>query len=281
MSIDWAAVQNALYDWVVAATGLPDDGQTVYWGQQQPGARHPEPAVEMRLYTIDDVGRTWLDTYANYYSFPAKTVTLVDPSLDQLTVTAHGFNTGDGPIRVVSDGTQPGNVGASTDYWIIKVDANTVALATTFALAMAGTRLDIQSAGTGNITVNSTAKTLQAGKEIMYYARGLVKLRLSLTCWTSAGVGPDMATSILRRIASKRSLPSIAGILDNAGIGLTSMEHVHAAHGIKDAVLFEPRATMEIYLDVPSEETETGTIIETVDVQDQITGNTKHLGPVD
>jgi hypothetical protein len=172
-------------------------------------------------------------------------------------------------------------VGATTDYWIIFVDANTVALATSFARAKAGTRLDITSTGTGTIAINSTGKTLKAGQEITYYSRGLVRLRLMLTCWTSPGVGLNTASMILRRIAAKRELPSIAGILDTAGIGLNSMEHVHAVHGLKDAVLFEPRATMDIYLNVPSEETEGGTIIETVDVTDQITGNTKHLGPVD
>lgn len=280
MSLNFTNIQNALYDFVVACTGLPDDNQSVYWGQQQPAARHPEPAVEMRLYTIDDVGKTWLDNYANYYSFTPKTITAIDTTLNQFTVTAHGQSTGTGPVHVVSDGTQPGNVGGTTAYWLIVVDANTLAIATSFALAMAGTRVDIQSAGTGNITVNTTGTTLQAGKEIMYYARGLVKLRLTLTCWASVGVGADMATSILRRVASKRSLPSIHAILDNAGIGLTSIEHVHSAHGYKDAVLFEPRATMEVYLDVVSEETETGTIIETTDVQDLITGVTKHLGPV-
>lgn len=281
MSVDWDAFQNAIYDWVVASTGLPDDNQSVYWGQQQPGARHPAPAVEMRFYTLDDVGRTWLDHGVNNYTFTAKPISSVNPGSDQLTPIAHGFTTGDGPIRVISDDTQPGNVGATTDYWVIVVDADNITLATSFALAKAGTRIDITSTGSGNITINSTASTLKAGQEIIYYSRGLMRVRLMLTCWTAPGVSLNAATAVLRRIAAKRDLPSVSGILSNAGIGLTSMEHVHAAHGLKDAVLFEPRATMDIYLNVPSEETETGTIIETLDVQDQITGNTKHLGPVD
>lgn len=74
-------------------------------------------------------------------------------STDALTATAHGLLTGDGPVAVRTiGGTLPGATPAldpDADYWAIRVDADTLKIATSQALALAGTAIDLTSDSTG------------------------------------------------------------------------------------------------------------------------------------
>lgn len=71
---------------------------------------------------------------------------------NQLTITAHGLNTGDGPATpYTAAGTLPAPLVALTDYWIIRDDANNVRLATSQANAIAGTAVDLTTAGSGTL----------------------------------------------------------------------------------------------------------------------------------
>lgn len=75
----------------------------------------------------------------------------IDTDEDTLTLTGHGAVTGYGPVRFTLQGDAsvlPGGLAASTDYWLIVVDANTVQVASSFANALAGTAIDITSTGT-------------------------------------------------------------------------------------------------------------------------------------
>jgi hypothetical protein len=76
------------------------------------------------------------------------------------TSAAHGLQTGDGPFQVSnSGGALPTGLTAVTDYWIIRIDANTFYLATSLANALAGTHLSISTDGTGTQTLADTAST--------------------------------------------------------------------------------------------------------------------------
>lgn len=76
------------------------------------------------------------------------------------TAVAHGLLTGDGPLQVSnSGGGLPTGLTAATNYWVIKIDADTFYLATSLALAMAGTNLAITGDGTGTQTISDTAST--------------------------------------------------------------------------------------------------------------------------
>lgn len=69
----------------------------------------------------------------------------VTPAADTITITGHGFFTG---LKAALTGTNlPGGLSA-TNYWIIVVDANTIKVATSLANALAGTAVDITTAGT-------------------------------------------------------------------------------------------------------------------------------------
>ena len=73
----------------------------------------------------------------------------VDASANTITCEDHRFSTGDGPLRVYTVDTIAPGLSATTNYWAIRVDANTVKLATSEANALAGTAVDITDAGSG------------------------------------------------------------------------------------------------------------------------------------
>lgn len=63
------------------------------------------------------------------------------------TITSHGYYTGR-KVAATSSGTLPAGLSA-TDYYIIRVDADTIKFATSFANAAAGTAVDITAAAGG------------------------------------------------------------------------------------------------------------------------------------
>jgi len=75
---------------------------------------------------------------------------------DEITETAHGYETGEGPIRLTnSGGALPAGLAVDTNYRIIRVDADTLKFATSRANALAGTDVDITAAaGGGTHTVD-------------------------------------------------------------------------------------------------------------------------------
>jgi len=81
----------------------------------------------------------------------------VDTTLDQVAFAEHDLATADGPMRIYALGsgsTVPAGLTARTvDYWVIRADADTVALASSEAGALAGTRINLTSQGAGTIAV--------------------------------------------------------------------------------------------------------------------------------
>lgn len=78
----------------------------------------------------------------------------IDAGTEVFTENSHGLQTGDGPFQFTTSNTLPSGLALATDYYIIRVDANTLKLATSRANALAGTNLLIASTGTGNQTMS-------------------------------------------------------------------------------------------------------------------------------
>jgi fluoride ion exporter CrcB/FEX len=79
---------------------------------------------------------------------------------DTLTAVAHGLQTGDGPVQVANTGGGlPAGLAAATNYWVIRLTADTFKLATSFANAIAGTPINITTDGTGTQTLSDTVAT--------------------------------------------------------------------------------------------------------------------------
>ncbi len=73
------------------------------------------------------------------------------------TMATHGFLTGLKVTLTTTAADLPDPLLTGTDYFVIKLSANTFSLATTLLLAQAGTAVDITDAGTGTHTITPTA----------------------------------------------------------------------------------------------------------------------------
>lgn len=79
---------------------------------------------------------------------------------DTITITGHALETGDGPVRLTNaGGAVPAGLALATDYWVIKITANTIKLATTLATALAGTPINLTGDGTGTTTLSDVSGT--------------------------------------------------------------------------------------------------------------------------
>lgn len=70
--------------------------------------------------------------------------------------TAHGLTTGL-KVQATTAGTLATPLALATDYYVIRVDANYFALATSFANAVAGTRIAITNVGVTSTTLTAVA----------------------------------------------------------------------------------------------------------------------------
>lgn len=120
--------------------------------------RTPTGTMAKGVYTSGPAAHTIVDDV----------VEAVDATADTLTLTAHGLATGDGPVRFTTAGigsVLPGGIALLTDYWIVKVDANKIALATSLEIAMSQPVtvdvVDITDAGVGTHTLADTADTMR------------------------------------------------------------------------------------------------------------------------
>jgi plastocyanin len=80
---------------------------------------------------------------------PSVTLKGFDHATGTVTVPAHGRDTGSGPVTLTTTGTLPAGLTPATSYWLIRVDADTLRLATSKADATAGTAVTFTDNGTG------------------------------------------------------------------------------------------------------------------------------------
>jgi hypothetical protein len=259
----WTAVEDAIHAWVVAGSGLP--AASVLWENQ--GAPRPAGAfVSMRLSSIEARGHDWLQVENNPLVIP-NTRVVIDPDDDTMTAVAHGLLTGDGPIQLSSTST-PGGTAIATDYWLVRVDADTLKLAASFLDAMAASpvTIDITSAGS-NVDIIDTDATARAGAEIVHRVRGPRTAILNLQAFgglDGTGHGAASPLAMLTGVQSAYMLPAVRAGLIAAGIGVGSREPARSVDGILAATTSEARATSMIRLHLASELNEVGTFIERV-----------------
>lgn len=267
---DRVAFQTTVAQWVLLGTGLPVG--KVYWSSQSDAPRPTEPAVAMKLMSENDASLPWQDSQTNYLTFTDIVVSSITGSVFT-TGTAHGLQTGDGPVNYVAT-TYPGGLAASTSYWVVVLSPTTFSLAAGFQAAMmrAPVTITITSVGTGTQTLVATGVTLRAGQEVVYYSRSNDRLILTLECFAVNGVSQDAAMNYLRRLISRSALPSMQAILSNGNVGLNQFDRVRFVKGVRDAVILEPRASLDVRLNVASEASEFGSTIDLVQLTNQLTG---------
>jgi hypothetical protein len=262
--MDWGAARDAIASWVRTASGL-----VVHWAER--GPRPPAPYVSMRVTGTRSPGDDWTDQEANYQVLADDVVESVDAAANTLTLTAHAYLTGDGPLRLTTSGTLPGGLALLTDYWAVKVDADKVKLATSFQRAAATVPIvvDVTSAGTGTHTILDTTTTQRAGQEMQKFARGHRSAQLQLQCFADPSLtAADSAAPyvVLERVKLRSTLPSVLNALDAGGISLGEFGEVLVIDGSLGDSLFEPRAVLEVPLLFADEVSEFGSFVEFAEV---------------
>jgi len=102
--------------------------------------------------------RSYQDPIALFLSTKLLQAAFTAAATDIVTCTAHGFVTGD-KIRVTTSGgiDLPAGLATGTDYYIVKIDADTFYLSSTLSDSPTH-RVDITDAGTGTHTLHLKSK---------------------------------------------------------------------------------------------------------------------------
>src|SRR5262249_16184385 len=103
-------------------------------------------ALDNAQQPVRAVYRVMCSTAAWIAQGPAATTFTAVAATDVCTATSpalHRMATGDGPLQATSTGTLPAGLATSTNYWAIALGPSAFQLASSRALALAGTPVDI------------------------------------------------------------------------------------------------------------------------------------------
>ena len=109
------------------------------------------PCADPVVFAQDGIGAA---TAFSGVQSTAGVTTGINLTTNIVTSVAHGYVTGT-KFALTTAGVLPTGVTA-TNYWLIKVDADSFAFASSLALASAGTKIDLTADGTGTHTITAT-----------------------------------------------------------------------------------------------------------------------------
>ncbi len=113
----------------------------------------------------------------------------VNTSNEQITATSHGRSTGDVVLYKNGGGTTLAGLTDATNYYVIKVDANTIKLATSSANATAGTAINLTGTGNNAQTLIYGSYSIN-GAAAAHYVNGI--FRFEYPAWDDRDVGDDI-----------------------------------------------------------------------------------------
>lgn len=116
------------------------------------------------------------------------------------------------------------------------------------------------------------------GREIQIRHLGYRPATVSLRCFADpTGAGSPMA--YLRRLVDRASFGSQLELLRDAGIGLLRFDPINDFSGPLGVTKFEPRAQVQMFINLASEEIEFTTYIGSVELVNAINNTTQIVGP--
>ena len=105
------------------------------------------------------------------------------------------------------------------------------------------------------------------GAEILHTVRAQIVGSLEAQCFAGDATGAGSAVALLERVRERLRFPSVADPLVAAGVAVLDRGPVQQiGGGVLNSAVFEPRAVLVLRFSAASEVTETGTFIETVEV---------------
>lgn len=178
----------------------------------------PAPAADVVTNTNNNTGAVTDASNVNVGGTFAVSVTTqgvtteVDQVNDSVTIPSHSLVTGL-KGQLTTTGTLPAGLAAATDYFIIKIDANTVKFASSLDNAKAGTAIDITSDGSGVHTF--TSSTLSATLKLQSSVDGKTWFDLSGKSVTITASGSSLFTFVdFAEPQLRTSLAQTGGLLD-------------------------------------------------------------------
>lgn len=153
----------------------------------------------------------------------------IDTTLDAYVFpSAHGWVTGDGPVRATTGTTLPTGITADTDYYIVRISDTAVKLSDTEAHALAGTNIvDITAIGAGTQTltrsdVDVAEDGLKVASHGMQTGDGPVRFTTSSALPTGISAGTDYY--IIRLDANHFSIAtSYANAIAGTDVNITAI----------------------------------------------------------
>ena len=116
----------------------------------------------------------------------------VNTSNERITITTHRLSTGDRLLYDNGGGTTLAGLSDDTVYYVIKVDDNTISLATNAANATAGTAINLTGTGNNAQTLTHGYFAINGGSNA-YYSNGA--FRFDYPDWGKRDVGDDITNA--------------------------------------------------------------------------------------
>lgn len=126
-------------------------------------------------------------------------------------------------------------------------------------------RLSLEQTGQDWVDVEDNP-TPTPGAEILQTVRGVRRLTLGIQAFPGTPTGVGSAASLLEKVMIGAKLPSRREALNAAGVGILNFGPIQTLNFTINQVDFEPRASMEVFIQSVSTLTETATFIETVEI---------------
>lgn len=123
--------------------------------------------------------------YVNYYSADIASGS-VDAGTDVWGAPAHKFQVGDA-VQLTTTGTLPTGVTTATTYYVIDFSVSSIQLASSYENALAGTQINITTAGSGTHTVQSIVDTSHEPEVVQAFNQVyIMRYKNRPLCWDGA-----------------------------------------------------------------------------------------------
>lgn len=257
-----SAREVGIHRWVAASSGVAQE--RVRWSDDVSPWPSTKDGEWVSLRDMgDDSTAAWVEYRERVVEIGPVTIQSIDGASGQFLAEDHGLQTGDGPVRLT--GTAP--TGFTGDLWAIRASASRVRFATSFVRAMDGLAIEVVDSGTPPLAITSTAHTVRAGAELTQSTHEMGALEISVQ------VRGTNAMAVMRRFRIACQAPQFRSLLHSANVGLLSVGPVQNVGAALNAGNYEPRAAMTIRLSIGSVHTDTITVIESADVEADVSGS--------
>lgn len=168
------------------------------------------------------LGSTWGGLKSINISNKTFTSSDVNTTSDTITVTGHGYVTGV-PFTLTTGGTLPTPLVIATTYYVIRVDANVIQVASSALDAASNIAINLTAVGAGTSTINVASVTVDGrGSLLQDYSDTIFTIGSGKVSREGTNItvsGTDVSASTILQVVSKRITDTTYTYIDSAGLG--------------------------------------------------------------